>query len=120
MKRLSIDLLKQQNEAHHDNVAPGDGPSDDPRDMGFRPAFFDYATGLIYLSRYRDGREAPFHLLDGLPDAAVMRRASCGKVVAAKPTLIRGFERFGYFYTRRSAARAVVEWSVPLLPGDID
>jgi len=41
-------------------------------------------------------------------------------VAAAKPTLIRGFERSGYFYTRRSAARAVVEWSVPLLPGDID
>jgi len=57
MKRLSIDLLKQT-EAHQDNVAPRDGPSDDPRDMGFRPAFFDYATGLIYLSRYRDGREA--------------------------------------------------------------
>jgi len=86
MKRLSIDLLKQT-EAHEDNVAP----SDDPRDMGFRPAFFDYATGLIYLSRYRDGSEAPFHLLDGLPDAAVVRRTSCGKVAAAKPTLIRGF-----------------------------
>ncbi|HET7404013.1 MAG TPA: hypothetical protein VFJ62_19605 [Usitatibacter sp.] len=117
MKRLSIDLLKQH-EAHHENVAPDNGPSDDPRDMGFRPAFFDYATGLIYVSRYRDGREAPFHLLDGLPDEAVATRASCGKVVAAKATLIQGFERSGYFYTRRSAARAVVEWSVPLLPGD--
>jgi hypothetical protein len=119
MKRLSIDLLKQ-NEAQHENAAPGDGPGDDTRDLGFRPAFFDYATGLIHLSRYRDGRMAPYHLIEGLPDEAVMTRASCGKVVAAKPTLIKGFERSGYFYTRRSAARAVVEWSVPLLPGDID
>jgi len=31
-------------------------------------------------------------------------------VVAAKATLIAGFERQGYFYTRSAAARAAAEW----------
>jgi hypothetical protein len=116
MKRLSIDLMKREKEAQPSTH----GVSESPRDLGFRPAFFDYATGLIYLSRHRDGREAPFHLIDGLPEPAVRTRASCGRVVAAKPTLIPGFERHGYFYTRRSAARAVLEWTLPPAPGSMD
>lgn len=84
------------------------------RDLGFRPAFFDCATARIYLSRYRDGRVAPFHLLDGLPDEVVLVRAECGHVVATKSTLISGFERHGFFYTRSATARAIAEWSFPL------
>ena len=79
--------------------------------VGFRPAFFDYATHTIYPSRFRDGRAAPFHLLEGLPDEAVAIRAPDGRVVAAKATLIAGFERNGFFYTRAAAAKAVREWA---------
>lgn len=79
--------------------------------LGFRPAFFDYATHTIYRSCFRDGRAAPFHLLEGLPDEAVAIRAPDGRVVAAKATLIAGFERNGYFYTRAAAAKAVKEWA---------
>ena len=116
MKRLSIDLLKQDNARH----AGSGGVSEGNRDLGFRPAFFDYATGATYLSRYRDGREAPFHMLDGLPESAVVTRLACGRVVAAKATLVSGFERHGYFYTRRAAARAVLQWTLPPVPGQMD
>jgi hypothetical protein len=69
--------------------------------VGFRPAFFDYATFAIYLSRYHDGRLAPMHRLDGLPDG-----------VACRPSLLAGFERKGFFYTRAAAARATAEWAL--------
>jgi hypothetical protein len=79
--------------------------------LGFRPAFLDFATLAIYPSRFADGRPAPFHLLDGLPDEVVKLRMG-GRVVSAKPTIIAGFERGGFFYTRTAAARACEEWDV--------
>lgn len=56
--------------------------------LGFRPAFLDYATMSIY----------PCEL--------------AGCVLTARATLMAGFERKGFFYTRAAAARAVREWSV--------
>jgi hypothetical protein len=99
-------LLKQENTEH----AGTGGRSQGNRGLGFRPAFLDFATQTIYLSRFADGRLAPFHLLDGLPDEAVADRLANGRVIAAKATLISGFERNGYFYTRAAARRAAAEW----------
>ena len=108
MKRLmNAQLLRQENVAH----AGGGGRSQGNSSLGFHPAFLDTATFAIYLSRYADGRPAPFHLLDGLPDEVVVVRSSAGRVVAAKPTLVSGFERSGFFYTRAAAARAAAEWT---------
>lgn len=56
--------------------------------LGFRPAFLDYATMSIYPCEF------------------------AGRVLTAKATLLAGFERKGFFYTRAAAARAVREWSV--------
>ena len=109
MKPLTNAQLKQENE----QVAGSGGRSEDNRDLGFRPAFFDMATCLVHLSRYRDGRPAPFHLLDGLPEEVVIIRSSCGHVITTKSTLIAGFERKGFFYPRSAAARAVAEWTPP-------
>ena len=107
MKRvLSEAVLKQENAAH----AGTGGRSEGNRGLGFRPAFLDFATQTLYLSRFADGRLAPFHLLDGLPDAVVVDRLACGRVTATKATLISGFERNGYFYTRSAARRAAAEW----------
>jgi hypothetical protein len=78
--------------------------------IGFRPAYFDYATCTVHPSRHADGQPANDHVLDGLPDAAVAVRSDCGRVVAAKATLIAGFERSGYFYTQSAAWRAAREW----------
>jgi hypothetical protein len=56
--------------------------------LGFRPAFLDYATMTIYPSEL------------------------AGRVVSAKGTLIAGYERGGFFYTRSCAARAARDWMV--------
>jgi hypothetical protein len=107
MKRLMNDSwLRSENAAH----AGTGGVSGGNAGFGFRPAFLDVATLTIYPSRFADGRPAPIHLLEGLPDEAVADRSASGRVVAAKASLISGFERGGFFYTRQAAARACAEW----------
>jgi hypothetical protein len=54
-------------------------------DLGFRPALLDYATMTIH--RSFDGLSGPPRL-----------------------TLMAGFERKGFFYTRTQAERAAREW----------
>ncbi len=78
--------------------------------LGFVPAFYDYSTSTIHPSLDVHGLPAEAHLLDGLPDAVVVVRTDCGRVVAVKSTLMVGFERQGYFYTAASAWRAAREW----------
>jgi hypothetical protein len=87
---MSIARLKLQNLLHRGTG----GRSEENRDLGFRPAFLDFATQRIYPSCFRNGLPAAIHVLDGVP-----------KDVAMKPTLIAGFVRNGYFYTRRAAAK---------------
>ena len=77
---------------------------------GFEPAFLDTGTMAIYRSRYADGRAAPLHVIDGLPDEVVWSRAPDGRVVMAKPTLVRGYVRRGFFYTATAVRRAVRDW----------
>ena len=95
-----------------------EGAQSGPRSagLGFTPAFLDYATCTIYPSRFADGRAAPMHLRDGLPDEVVVSRSLLGRVLATKATLVAGFERGGFFYTRTAAARAIAEWSAPAAP----
>jgi hypothetical protein len=100
-------MLRRENVVH---TGTG-GRSEDNAGLGFKPAFLDFATQTIYPSRFADGRLAPFHLLDGLPEEVVIDRARNGRVVAAKATLISGFVRNGFFYTRTAAARAAAEWT---------
>jgi hypothetical protein len=80
------------------------------RDLDFHAAFLDFDTQRIFPSRFADGRPAPLHLLDGLPDELVIDRAPSGRVIAAKASVIPGFVRDGYFYTRSAMARAAAEW----------
>lgn len=81
------------------------GISTNSRSNGFRPAFLDTHTQVFYLSRFLDGRPAPLHLLDGLPDDVVLSRGPSGRIEAVKPSVISGFVRDGEFYTRDEAAR---------------
>lgn len=78
--------------------------SEENRCLGFRPAFLDGETGAIYPSCFADGRPAPFHLLDGLPDELVLSRTSSGRVATVKSSVISGFVRERQFYTREQAA----------------
>ena len=108
MKRsMTQELLRAQSDEQHGTGGTSAGCAH----LGFRPAFLDFSTLTIYPSRFADGRLAPLHLLDGLPDEVVQLRLPSGRVVSAKPTLVAGFERGGFFYTRRAAARACAEWA---------
>lgn len=107
MKRLLNDqALQQENRAHRGTGGVSAGNAG----LGFKPAFYDFATNTIHPSRFANGNPAPCHLLDGLPDEVVAIRSNTGRVVAAKATLISGFERNGFFYTRTAAAKAAREW----------
>lgn len=106
MKPLSADRLQQENQQH---VETG-GRSEDTCGLGFKPAFLDFATQKVYPCRFANGLPAPFHLLDGLPDEVVTDRTPTGRVVSAKATLISGFVRNGFFYTRTAAAKAAAQW----------
>jgi hypothetical protein len=83
------------------------GVSANNRSQGFRPAFYDFETERIYLSRFADGRPAPMHLIGGLPPEVVNPGRSSDIGTAIKQSLISGFERLGKFYTREEAAAAV-------------
>lgn len=104
MKQLMThDTLRRENLAF---VGTG-GVSEGNRHQGFQPAFYDTATGRAELARFADGRPAPMHLLDGLPDEWIAERAPCGRARAVKSTVISGFIHGPYFYTRAQAARAI-------------
>lgn len=108
MKRvMDQQTLRQENIQHHGTG----GRSEENAGLGFSPAFYDFATQKIYPSLFADGRPAPCHLLDGLPDELVVDRTWSGRVTSVKATVISGFVRNGYFYTRTAAAKAVAEWT---------
>jgi len=80
------------------------GISAENRSYGFRPAFLDTETGVVYVSCYPNGQPAPLHLLDGLPEELVLARNPAGRVTRAKGCVSSGFVRDGRFYTREQAA----------------
>jgi hypothetical protein len=84
------------------------GISEENQGVGFRPAFLDADTGVVYPSRFANGQPAPFHLVDGLPEELVLARHGTGRIAAVKPSVISGFVRHERFYTREQAARAVM------------
>jgi hypothetical protein len=95
--------LKQENLRY----AGTRGVSGENRRYGFRPAFMDLETAAVYLARFADGRPAPFHLLDGLPEELVLTRDAAGRVAEIRSSVISGFEQQGRFFTRDEAAAAL-------------
>ncbi len=79
--------------------------------LRFQAAFLDFGTQTIYPSRHANGQLAPYHILEGLPDRLIVDRTADGRVVAVKASLIEGYVRNGFFYTRTSAQRAVAQWA---------
>jgi hypothetical protein len=91
------------------------GVSSENRSLGFRPAFQDTRTGETYPSTFADGRPAPFHLLDGLPEDLVLARDRYGRASRVIGSIVAGFLREGIFYTRAQACAVVSERS-PITP----
>jgi hypothetical protein len=104
MQALLTDTqLRHQNQCFHGTG----GRSEENRPAGFRPAFMDIDTHTVYESRFADGRPAPVHVLDGLPDELVVARSASGRIAAVKASVIAGFVRAARFYSREEAARSM-------------
>jgi hypothetical protein len=104
MNRPMTELtLKRENAAYRGSG----GVSDGNRERGFRPAFLDRESGTVWLSRFVDGRPAPIHTLESLPDALVKARDPRGRIIGAKASVVSGFVRHGRFYSRDEAAAAL-------------
>jgi hypothetical protein len=102
MSEIMSPLALQRENRNFHNTG---GRSEENRPLGFRPAFKDVVSGAVYNSRFSDGRPAPFHLLDGLPEEVILDREPSGRVGRVKDSIVSGFVLNGRFYTRDEAAR---------------
>jgi len=100
---LSSQLLKNQNNLFESTR----GVSHNNRSAGFVPGYLDRHSGRSVISRFADGRPAPVHVLDGMPQEWVAERDAYGHVTKARAGVVAGFLRNGQFYTREEAAKAV-------------
>lgn len=80
------------------------GVSEHNSAFSFLPAFRNTYDNRVEVSRFKDGRVAPFHTLDGLPDEWVIRRDLKGRVVEIRESIESGFVRLGRFFSRQEAA----------------
>ena len=92
------------------------GISQENQSVGFRPAFLDSDTGIVYPSLFANGQPARVHLLDGLPEELVLARHASGRVSAVKQSVVSGFVLRERFYTREQAAQAVMPRKSPFPP----
>ena len=82
------------------------GVSRNNRSLGFAPAFRDTETGRVEIARFANGRPAPMHLLEGLPQEWAVGHGGDGRICAVKASIVAGFLHGGLFYTREQAAAA--------------
>lgn len=79
------------------------GVSAGNRSLNFIAGFMDRDTGAMYVSRTADGRLAPVHVMDGLPEWLVISRDTVGRVIGVKGSVVPGFISNGRFFTREQA-----------------
>ena len=106
---VSHDRMPMSNESlqrENDSFAGSFGVSRRNRAAGFRPAFRDTETGRVVLARFADGRPAPMHILEGLPREWAVSFDDLGCPSELKPSIIAGFVRGPWFFTREEAAHA--------------
>ena len=84
------------------------GVSSENLGNGFRPAFCDSETGQVEISCFQNGQPAPMHMIEGLPESWIVERDADSRATAIKHTVIAGFVRDNFFYTRSEAADAVL------------
>ncbi|KEA65324.1 hypothetical protein ADIMK_0281 [Marinobacterium lacunae] len=85
------------------------GISQNNAQHAFVPAFQDACDQRVELSRFRDGRVASFHTLDGLPEEWIVKRDRAGRVVEIRSSIVSGFVRHGRFFSRQEAANYIDE-----------
>ena len=103
MLTLSKRYLELEDAAHRGTG----GIAAENRHLGFVPAFLDSSTGKVYPCMLADGRPAPFHVLEALPDALVVAYDRRGRPSQVVGTMISGFTLDDRFYTREQTAAQV-------------
>lgn len=102
-RSLDARVLRRQNRVHAGTA----GVSANNRSAGFIPGFLDTRSGVAVPSRFANGLPAPMHVLEGLPDEWIAERNTEGLATRACQGIVAGFLRFGRFYSRDEAARAM-------------
>lgn len=102
-------MLEQSNRLVEENreFADTSGISQNNSAAGFVPAFKNSESGEVEISRFCDGRLAPFHMIDGLPEHWIAEWDHQGRAIEIKSSVISGFVRLGEFFTRQEAADTV-------------
>lgn len=90
------------------------GVSAENRAYGFHPAFLDREDGYIHLSCHADGSPADAHQFDGVPQEWIAARDHEGRPSAVKASVVAGFVRDGYFFTREQVAQ-LIQWELDKL-----
>ena len=104
---LTSDDVAQQSLAYRGTG----GVSAENRAFGFLPAFLDRESGHIHLSCDARGIPAAIHQFDGMPADWVVECDHDGKPRAVKASIVAGFVREGYFFTREQAAQ-LIQWEL--------
>ncbi len=100
-RKLSVLSLQEENQTY----AGTGGVSNCNRGAGFIPAFLDPDSDIAYPSCFANGKPAPIHIFDGLPNSLVKRSIVTGKAYALQKQLVSGFLKNEKFYTRSEVAR---------------
>ncbi|MGD2118257.1 MAG: hypothetical protein PVG66_07860 [Chromatiales bacterium] len=101
---LCDDILAEENSQYQDTA----GISQNNSSNGFVPAFYNQITDEVVLSRFADGRDAPIHLIEGLPASWISQFNDDGIPMEAYATVTAGFFKNGRFYTRAEVAALYV------------
>ena len=100
IRPLTASTLRSEN----NQFADTGGLSENNVCHNFAPAFRHEETGEVALAKFANGRQAPMHLILGLPDSWATAYNARGQVSAIASCVTAGFVRDGQFYTRAEAA----------------
>ncbi len=106
-QKLTANDLAQQSLAYRGTG----GVSAENKAYGFLPAFLDRDSGYIHLSCDANGNPAEFHRLDGVPAEWILERDAEGKPSAVKSSVVVGFVRDGFFFTREQVVQ-LIQWEL--------
>lgn len=99
-------LCQSRLERENASYAGTSGVSEIACSKRFVPAFKDDDTGRVEVSRFADGKDAPVHVLEGLPAEWATEVDANGHPSELKTSIISGFLRGDEFFTREEAAKA--------------
>ena len=106
---MSVICRSARLEKENSDYSGTGGVSHENGHCNFVPAFKNPETGLVVIACYADGRRAPCHILEGLPESWINCWDDQGRITGIKDIILSGFVRLNRFYTRQEAAEFMAE-----------